>query len=679
MELRYYQKNAIRAVLDYLKEFPTSNPCVEAPTGSGKTPIIATLCDVFTKAGARTLCVAHRKELLEQTADKLRSWSKGTNYSVVSAGLNSRDYTGDVVIAGIQSIYKNASKLLKHGKIDFLIVDEAHLIPATEENATGMYQTLIKDLRLMNPRLHVVGLTATPYRMNSGSVCGPDKILTEIVYKITIPELIGNNYLSPLINKAPIANDVKFDFHLEHGEFKASEVDEQFNVESVVYSACTKIAKMTKNRKSVLIFCCSKGHCQAVAQSLRNITGEEVGVILGDTPANEREHLIKRFKGEEIPSNLFGDKLKPLRYLCNVEVLTTGFDAPNVDAVVLLRPTASPGLYCQMAGRGLRLFDGKENCLILDFGGNIQRFGSIDQIEPPKPKITSSKKDDQPKTKTCPICFEVIDVNARVCPSCNNRLKCDDFECPRCKTFNDLSANFCVECGFQFKSFHGHDDAPDEQHSIISAGNELPVIEEKVLRVQYYEHYSKRSGKNCLRVETQTPTLTIYDYVCFEHEGFALQNAFQWWRERSQIRPIPYTVKQAYEIIQSVGVSEPTVVKYLPKKPNEFSPKIVEQNIEPAPIPDAYPRIDNPLGLQCPNCNGESFLYEKFPVDCRLIKCAFCGAVASEISRDSIPNGEEFQAELDKFQRLGIRFYYADEGMEEFYQLGGVNVNDPPF
>lgn len=685
MELRYYQKNAIKAVLDCLKSFPTSNPCVEAPTGSGKTPMIATLCDVFHRAGARTLCVAHRKELLEQTADKLRRWSPDVNYSVVSAGLNSRDYSGDVVLAGIQSIYKSSNKLLEYGKVDFLIVDEAHLIPATEENATGMYQTLIQALRVRNPKLRVIGLTATPYRLNSGSVCGDDKILTEIVYKIGVPELIGNKYLSPLINKAPIEEGTTFDFHIERGEFKTSEVDEQFNAIDVVHAACKKIVKMTRNRKSVLLFCCSKGHCRAVADELQKISGEEVGVILGDTPTSERELLIKRFKGETVATTLFGDKVKPVKYLCNVEVLTTGFDAPNVDCVVLLRPTASPGLYCQMAGRGLRLFPGKENCLVLDFGGNIQRFGAVDEVEPPKPKIATEKKNELPKKKTCPICFEVIDVNARTCPACGNRLKCDDFECPRCKTFNDLSANFCVECGFQFKSFHGHSEDFDDKGSIISAGssNEIPVIKEKVLKVQYYEHYSKRSGKNCLRVDIQTPTLTLTEYVCFEHEGFALQNAFKWWRERTEIRPIPYSVKQAYEIIQSVGVAEPTIVKYLPKKPGQFSPEIIETDVKPLPAPDAYPRTDNPLKARCDHCESESFIYERLPGDCYCVKCALCGLLIYEISRDSFPDENEFQAELDQFQRLGIKFYYPDEGFEEFYQIGKPEasnaLDDIPF
>ena len=669
MDLRYYQQKAIKAVLDALKKNPSCNPCIEAPTGSGKTPIIATMCRVFSEANARTLCVAHRKELLEQTIDKLSVWAPNTKFSVVSAGLNSQDFSGQVVVAGIQSVYRRVNELLEEGKIDFLIVDEAHLIPTTEENAEGMYQTLIQGLRKFNPKLRVIGLTATPYRLNSGLVCGENKILTEIVYKISIPELIGNKFLTPLISKAPPNEIESFDFHVEHGEFKTNEVDEAFNVETVIHNAVSQVARLTKNRNSVLLFCCSKDHCRAVAKELERITGNEVGVVLGDTPSTTRDTLLKRFKGESIQTSLFGDTAKKLKYLCNVDVLTTGFDAPNIDCVVLLRPTASPGLYYQMCGRGLRLFDGKPNCLVLDFGGNIERFGGIDEIEPPQ--SGSPKKKEKKTKKTCPICYEVIDVNARVCPSCGNKLKCDDFECPRCKVMNDLSSNFCTSCGFQFRQLARHEEDYDSEHSILSMDRtpEKIVIEEEILNIQYFEHLSRKSGKKSLRVDYKTPTLLLSEYVCFEHEGFAQQKAFKWWCFRTDIRPIPFSVRQAYEIIETVGIAEPKTVKYTPKKPGQFQPEIVELDVKPQKAPDVYPRTDNPFNFVCQNCGAESFIYEQTPKEEYIIKCAFCNETYAEISRKTIPNETDFRSELETFKKYGICWYYPDGGLEDFYQL----------
>lgn len=668
MDLRYYQTKAIKAVLDALKNNSDCNPCIEAPTGSGKTPIIASLCRIFTEAGARTLCVAHRKELLEQTVDKLSVWAPNVKFSIVSAGLNEKDFSGQVVIAGIQSVYRNVDKLLEKGKIDFLVVDEAHLIPTTEENAEGMYQTLIQGLRSFNPKLRVIGLTATPYRLNSGLVCGEGKILTDIVYKISIPELISNKYLTPLISKAPPSDIESYDFHIEHGDFKTSEVNEAFNVDKVIHTACSQIAKLTKNRNSVLVFCCSKDHCWAVAKELQRLTGEEVGVVLGDTSSSTRETLLKRFKGESIQTSLLGDVAGKIKYLCNVDVLTTGFDAPNIDCVVLLRPTASPGLYYQMCGRGLRLFDEKENCLVLDFGGNIGRFGGIDEIEPP---TGTGKKQTKKTKKTCPICFEVIDVNARICPCCGNKLKCDDFECPRCKAMNDLNANFCVSCGFQFRQLATHSEEYDDVHNVLSMNNTSSkiVIEEEILKIQYYEHTSKKSGKKSLRVDYQTPTLTLSEYVCFEHEGFAQQKAFKWWCFRSDIRPIPFSVRQAYEIIETVGIAEPTIIKYTPKKPGQFQPEIVDLNTKPLPAPECFPRTDNPFNFRCANCNAESFIYERYPRDEYYIKCAICDNLYAEISRKTIPNEEDFQSELNTFKKYGICWYYPDGGLDDFHYL----------
>lgn len=652
MELRYYQREACKAVANYLKS-KQGNPCIEVPTGGGKTPIIASLCRYFAEAGARVLCVAHRKELLEQTAEKMKTWAPNVQFSIVSAGLNSQDYTGDVVIAGVQSVYRNTSKLIANGRIHYVIVDEAHLIPATEENADGMYQTLLRELRAFNPSLRVIGLTATPYRLNSGSVCGDDKILTEICYRVKVPELISNHYLSPLISKAPPVPVENTDFHIEHGEFKASEVDAAYNDEKVISEAVHKIIALTKNRKKVLLFCCSKDHCWAVANALKRKVSEGVEVVLGDTKASARDDIVRRFRGS-LQSDLFGNTEQELKFLCNVEVLTTGFDAPNVDTVVLLRPTASPGLYYQMCGRGFRICEGKQDCLIIDFAGNIERFGAIDTLEPPKPKVKGEKQEK--KNKACPLCFESVPLNARVCPSCGSKLKCDDIECPRCHSAQDMTSNFCSECGFQFRQLAKHGEDYDETHDILSGGKKI-VIEEEILKVQYFEHESKRTGKRMLRVDYTTPTLELCEYICLEHDGYAQQKAFKWWCERSDIRPIPYTARQAFELADSGCLTEPRTIKYTPKKPGAFQPDILGFDMDgPKPEPSIYPRTDNPLHLHCVCGNDQSFIYEGIN-DIKQVVCPFCGGVVYEISPDSFPNETEREGIESQFESASIAFY----------------------
>lgn len=669
MALRYYQTQAVQEVLNALQDKNGGNPCVEIPTGGGKTPVIATLCKVLTSAGARVLCVAHRKELLEQTAEKLRDWAQGVDFSIVSAGLGSKEYNGRVVIAGVQSVYKSFEKLLEYGRIDFVIIDEAHLIPTTDENADGMYQTLLQGLRKYNPALRVVGLTATPYRLTTGVVCGPDKILSRIAYRVTVAELIGNGFLSPLISKAPPLEVSDLDFHIERGEFKANEVNAAYNVDGVIYDACAEIAKLTKNRRACLLFCCGVEHCKAVAETLQRLTGQEVGVILGETGKQERADLIRRFKGD-LKADLLGNKEKPLKYLANVDVLTTGFDAPNVDCVALLRPTASPGLFYQMAGRGFRLCEGKKDCLVLDFAGNLRRFGAIDKLEPPQDKGVKASKSD--KNKICPVCFESIPVSARVCPSCHNKLLCNDFICPSCGAGNDVSANYCAACGFKFREFSAHHNGQAEEGvSILSIGGDLalPEITEKVLKVDYFEHNSKKSGKNSLKVEYTTETTTLSEFICFEHEGFPLTKARGWWNERTTIEPLPVSVKQAWEIIKTVGIAEPKTITYRPKKPNEYAPKILNNRPPACKIQrEAFPHTDNPLKLQpCAECSCDSYLYENPKRGFYYIYCANCGALCAEISPRTFETSAEIEREVKEIERLGVIFYNPNQGFEEFF------------
>lgn len=658
MELRYYQRDALNAIVKTLRDPNGGNPCVEIPTGGGKTPIIANLCGYLVRNGIRVLSVAHRKELIEQTADKLRSWVPDVNYSVVSAGLGKQDYSGEVVVAGIQSVYRNASKILEHGKIGALIVDEAHLIPTTEENANGMYQTLIKDLREFHSGLRIIGLTATPYRMSTGFVCGPDKILTHVCYTASVIELISNGYLSPLISKIPPTSVTKHDFHIERGEFKASEVDETYNQEPVIHEAVSRMVKIGKNRKSALVFCCSVAHCEAVVNALRKNTTERVEMITGETPARDREKFIKLFKGETVSQDLFGNKEKPIKYLCNVDVLTTGFDAPNVDYVILLRPTASPGLFYQMCGRGFRLAEGKTDCLIADFAGNLERFGPIDKIKPPKNKKKGKK---EPKLKPCPVCFSAISINARQCPECKTQLKCDDFECPSCGTCNDLRANFCTECGFQFRPIAKHDGTYDTLNKVLSSNpnilrREKLEIKEPVESVQYIEHFSKRSGKNSLRVIYKTPMVTLSEFVCFEHDGFARRKAIEWWEARTEINPPPVSVKQAFLIASSGHLPKPISITYEPKKPNEYAPTIVNVEVEKRPEPVVYSRTDSRLSnFSCDDCGCKSMLYTK-EGDKYVITCARCFKEKHVISVETYGTQEKVDKELRNLRMLGIDF-----------------------
>ncbi len=390
MQLRGYQQDAIAAVYRHLRE-RDDNPVVVIPTAGGKTPILATICrDAVVRWNGRVLVVSHVKELLEQAVSKLKLVCPELPVGVYSAGLNRRDTAQRVIVAGIQSIYKRAREV---DAFDLIVVDEAHLIPA---DGDGMYRQFLTDSRAINPHLRVIGLTATPFRLDSGSICAPDHFLNAICYEVGIKELIRDGYLCPLVSKASTTKADTSGLHVRAGEFVADEVESLMDAEGLVEAACGEIIDRTQDRQACLIFAAGVRHGRHVARVLQEKHGVECGFVCGDTPAGERDELLARFRGGQ-DKRLF--ERPPLKYLCNVNVLTTGFDAPNIDCVALLRPTMSPGLYYQMVGRGFRLYPGKQNCLVLDFGGNLVRHGPVDQVQP---KTRDTNGGGTAPAKECP-------------------------------------------------------------------------------------------------------------------------------------------------------------------------------------------------------------------------------------------------------------------------------------
>ena len=359
MQLRPYQQESVDAVYNYLREHD-DNPCVVLPTGTGKSVVLGKIAgDAVKLWDGRVLILAHVKELLEQNANKVKSLYPEIPVGVYSAGLNSRDTSEPVLVAGIQSVYNKADQL---GRFDIIIVDECHLIAPEGE---GMYRTFINDMKLINPHIRVIGLTATPFRMKGGLICQPENILNEVCYEAGLKEMIQQGYLSPLVSRAGRAQADLGTLHVRGGEFLNAEIEAAMDRDEITTAACKEIVTLTRDRKSVLIFTTSIAHCKHVCEAIEKFSGEECAMVSGDTPDTERAVTLERFKGKSFAIDLLGTMGKPLKYLANVSVLTTGFDAPNVDCVVLLRPTASPGLLLQMVGRGTRLSPqtGKNNCI----------------------------------------------------------------------------------------------------------------------------------------------------------------------------------------------------------------------------------------------------------------------------------------------------------------------------
>jgi DNA repair protein RadD len=520
MQLRPYQQAAVEATYDYLRSHD-DNPCVVIPTAGGKTPLMATICrDAVTQWNGRVLILAHVKELLQQAADKLQKICPEIKFGVYSAGLKRRDTRHPVIIAGIQSVYKRACEL---DAFDLVIVDEAHMIPPDGE---GMYRQFLADAKIVNPRLRTIGLTATPYRLKSGTICSPENILNAICYEIGVRELIRDGYLCPLVSKAGKEKIDTDQLHVRGGEFVADELEQLMDQDQLVESATQEIFTYTQDRQSCLIFASGIKHALHIKQIFQEKYNTECGFVCGKTPADEREELLLRFRGN--PSGgLF--KRQPLKYLVNVHVLTTGFDATNIDCVALLRPTLSPGLFYQMVGRGFRLHPAKQNCLVLDFGGNVMRHGPVDQIRIQDSNTGGGKTTDAP-AKECPNCHSVVAAGYAICP----------------------------DCGYVFAQ---DEREPKHEAKASTEGVLSGQVSETVYPVRdifYSVHYKQGADENTPKSMRVDYKIGFHRYksewICFEHQGFARRKAEQWWLARSN-DPIPETAQHAVDVANAGGLA----------------------------------------------------------------------------------------------------------------------------
>lgn len=503
LELRPYQQEAVDAIYRHLRE-RDDNPCVVIPTGGGKTPVMATVCrDAVGQWNGRVLILAHVKELLEQAREKLHlvapeMWMKTGIYS---AGLKSRDTEHPIIIAGIQSVYRRACEL---DAFNLVIIDEAHMIPP---DGDGMYRTFLAYARKINPDLRVIGLTATPFRMKHGMICAPGNVLNHICYEIGVKELIVQGYLCPLVTKGCSQTIDTTGLHVRAGEFVAGEAEDLMDQDERVESACAEIVEQTRSRRSVLIFASGVWHGRHVAQVLRAKLGAEVGMVFGETGDAERGQILTDFRAGR------------LKYVVNMNVLTMGFDAPNIDCVAMVRPTLSPGLYCQMVGRGFRLDAGKENCLVLDFGGNVLRHGPVDAIRTQAPERQGN---GEAPAKQCPQCQSLIAAGYATCPDCGY-----EFPPPERQQHTATASTAEILSGEISTTTYAVEAVHYTVHERRGAPDDAP----KTLRVEYRIGFRKYQS----------------EWIPFEHTGRARYRAESWWRRRSDA-PVPNSAAEAAEL-----------------------------------------------------------------------------------------------------------------------------------
>jgi DNA repair protein RadD len=542
LTLRPYQQAAISSIYGYFQNHK-GNPLVVIPTAGGKSLVMAAFIEGVLKAWPeqRILIVTHVRELIAQNhAEMIGLWPEAPA-GIYSAGLGKREAQARILFAGIQSIHRRTQEV---GHTDLVLIDEAHLIPG---NTSTMYRGFLDGLARINPALKVIGFTATPFRLDSGMLHeGKNALFTDIAYEAPVRDLIDAGYLSALVSKQPATRLDVSKVGTRAGDFIQRDLAAAVDQEAITRAAVTEIIAHGRDRKSWLAFCSGVEHARHVAEEFGR-QGIICRTIFGDTPKDERDAIIVAFKRGEI------------RALASMGVLTTGFNAPAVDLIALLRPTKSAGLYVQMVGRGTRLAPGKENCLVLDFAGNVRRHGPIDLVRPRRPGETGG---GEAPTKLCPECDSIIALSATECP----------------------------DCGHLF---------PAREVKIAPTAATLPVLSPKLQWLEVagvsYSRHDKLGGLPSLKV-TYTCGLKSYsEWICIEHQGFARQKAAEWWRKRAPDCPIPLSVDEA--ILQSGVLSRPSAISVRP------SGRYVEVSgyrfsTCPYPTPASAPSATgNPVGL----------------------------------------------------------------------------------
>ena len=429
------------------------------------------------------------------------------------------------------------------------LVHNCHTIPDSGE---GMYRSFLEEARVVNPAVRLVGLTATPYRMKTGYICGPDNLLTEICYEISVKQLIDEGFLCNLISKAGVVKADLSGVQVRGGEYVADSLEDAMNTDALVSAACREIVDCTHNRRSNLVFASGVKHGGHIAAALRG-HGESVEEVYGETPDKERDATLKAFKAGKI------------KHIVNVGVLTTGFDYRGIDCVSLLRPTMSPGLYYQMLGRGLRINEGKDNCLILDFASNVLTHGPIDMIRV-KPKKLGEP--GQAPVKECPDCHGIIHAALT--------------ECPHCGHIFGREPNHEQEASFA---------AP------VSGQNRTEV--RQVYTVRYSKHVNRKEPEKppTMRVEYQTGVGlapdSVSEWICIEHEGWARQKAAAWWSMRSVVA-CPSSVDAAVALANAgaLATCEAVTVAIIA---GEKWPKLVGYKLGARPEGEAFSKVRDAL------------------------------------------------------------------------------------
>lgn len=471
MTPRLYQKEAINLAINYMSRNPDRHGVIAMPTGTGKSLVIAEIAKYVAKEWkAKVLIISHSEEILKQDYLQL-SVLIDDSIGLYSAGLNLRDIK-PITIAGIQSVFRKPELFLD---FKLIIIDECHMISYKENS---MYRKFLNEIGQI-----YIGLTATPYRLSGGLIYGkPDSLFNDMIYDLTSLEnfnmLIDKGYLCNLKVPSTALQIDTSELHHRGGEFIDKEMSDLIDRDSITKAALIEILYYANHYKCKkwLIFAIDIVHAEHIAEALIAL-GIPTGVVHSKMEM-EKSWVLDAHKAGTITA------------LVNVNMLTTGYDDPEIDLIVMLRPTESPVLHVQSAGRGTRIAPGKEFCIFLDFAGNTKRLGPINAVQV-KESYKLNKEIGNPIYKICPEC--------------------------ECLTWP--AAKYCKECGYTF-TFETKLESTSSRIEVISENKSWYNVD-KV----HYEKFILNDNIDTIKCVYRCGVKSFNELFCLDHRGYARTRA----------------------------------------------------------------------------------------------------------------------------------------------------------
>lgn len=498
IQLRPYQRDGLNALWSYFANGNTGNPLLAWPTGVGKTVAPAEFIreTMVRWPTQRFLMITHVSTLIKQNAEVMRYLWPNAPLGIYSAGLNQKQSALPIVFGGIQSMVKHPQLF---GWRDIIFIDEAHLV---SQDDNSMYLSFIATMRLINPDLKVIGMTATPFRMGQGMLTDSG-LFTDIVHDLTsvdnFNKLIADGYLAPLVPRRTKTELDVSNVGMNKYDYIGSQLQSAVDKAEITYAGLQELVHHGQDRRSWLIFASGIEHSEHIADMLGHF-----GVQCAAVHSKKSE--------EYNVAAINAHKDGSLRAISNYGKLTTGYNNEIVDLIGMFRPTMSIPLHIQMLGRGTRPANGKTSCLVLDYARNVPRLGPIN--DPIIPKKKSAEPGDLP---------------IKICEACG--------------TYNHLKVRFCTNCGNEFHF---------QVKIVPKSGNEeiirsdFPIVESFTVDRAVYNRRQKDGRPAYIRTTYFCGFQAFHENLFPEGKGYGKHLFHQWWMQRHTAPP-PVTADEALE------------------------------------------------------------------------------------------------------------------------------------